>query len=444
MTTKVYPVHSSDGQIYAVAGSWSGARGATTGTVGNTFDPASVMAGKDGSTYYVFRVWQAIDCTSDPIPEGATITEIRVKGWCPPDGFSGGATVCLVEGQQASATALAASDFGLVGSVELSDTRISAPCAYSLVLNAAGLALFDGAGPNKYAFLDLLDLSNSAPTAGEPVTISCAECATEAHRPTVEVDYTTIATPTMDPTTGSHVGSVDVTLACATEGAAIYYTTDGSTPDATKTLYESAVHLTATTTLKAIAVKSGDTDSAVASEVYTITEPPFSGPQYEDGFTATDPVTNEDMALDSASVVVSHFDDDGAKVVDFTGAHANTEGSDWETGIPIADLTPGTRVKSRYTGVVGATTYHWTRYWFVPSAAGGGTATVDVAAIADAVRAELATELATLTLLAKLALNKEEVTETSITVYDDDDTTPIATMELSDNGMGTATRSKAT
>ena len=61
-----------------------------------------------------------------------------------------------------------------------------------------------------------------------------------------------------------------VTISCSTEGAKIYYTTDGSDPTASSTEYTAAISVTAAVTLKAIAVKSGMNDSAVASASYTI------------------------------------------------------------------------------------------------------------------------------------------------------------------------------
>lgn len=52
------------------------------------------------------------------------------------------------------------------------------------------------------------------------------------------------------------------------EGASIFYTTDGSTPTEESTEYTAAIELSATTTVKAIAVKGTDV-SPVASKTFT-------------------------------------------------------------------------------------------------------------------------------------------------------------------------------
>ena len=84
-------------------------------------------------------------------------------------------------------------------------------------------------------------------SAADAVTlISASQCAT----PTI----------TYDNTTGN------VTIETSTTGASIYYTIDGSTtPTSSATLYNAPFSITSTTTIKAIAIKSGINDSEVAT-----------------------------------------------------------------------------------------------------------------------------------------------------------------------------------
>jgi hypothetical protein len=79
-----------------------------------------------------------------------------------------------------------------------------------------------------------------------------------------------VATPTFSPTPGTYTAAQSVTLSDATGGASIYYTTNGSTPTTSSTLYTGPVTVGATETLTAIAVESGYTNSAVATGTYAI------------------------------------------------------------------------------------------------------------------------------------------------------------------------------
>ncbi len=76
----------------------------------------------------------------------------------------------------------------------------------------------------------------------------------------------TLATPTISGNT-SFTESTQVSLS-GPDGAEIHYTTDGSTPTASSSLYSDQLTLTNTTTVKAIAIKDGQS-SEVASRVFT-------------------------------------------------------------------------------------------------------------------------------------------------------------------------------
>jgi uncharacterized repeat protein (TIGR03803 family) len=78
------------------------------------------------------------------------------------------------------------------------------------------------------------------------------------------------ATPTFSPVAGTYSSSQSVHIADATSGAAIYYTTDGTTPTTSSNKYAAAISVAANETIKAMAVASGYTNSGVASATYTI------------------------------------------------------------------------------------------------------------------------------------------------------------------------------
>ena len=78
----------------------------------------------------------------------------------------------------------------------------------------------------------------------------------------------TVAAPVINGNT-TFTDSVQVTMTAET-GAEIRYTTDGSTPSASSTLYSDAITLNDTTTVKAIAIKNGNS-STVSSKTFTKT-----------------------------------------------------------------------------------------------------------------------------------------------------------------------------
>ena len=80
-----------------------------------------------------------------------------------------------------------------------------------------------------------------------------------------------VVTPQASPVAGMYTAAQSVTLTSGTSGAEIWYTTNGSTPSKTNgTKYAGAISISQTTTLKAIAVKTGMTNSGVLTAVYTI------------------------------------------------------------------------------------------------------------------------------------------------------------------------------
>ncbi len=82
----------------------------------------------------------------------------------------------------------------------------------------------------------------------------------------------TVATPNISPSTNTFYSAFNATISCTTEGATIYYTTDGSDPDETATEYTEPIYIEDTTTLKAIAYAEGYDPSAIATAVYTFPE----------------------------------------------------------------------------------------------------------------------------------------------------------------------------
>lgn len=88
---------------------------------------------------------------------------------------------------------------------------------------------------------------------------------------TVNVQPPVVAAPKATPAAGEVTSGDTVALATTTADATIFYTTDGSAPSLASTRYTAAISIVADTTIKAIAVKSGCTDSEVLEAAYTVT-----------------------------------------------------------------------------------------------------------------------------------------------------------------------------
>lgn len=78
------------------------------------------------------------------------------------------------------------------------------------------------------------------------------------------------AAPTASPVAGAVALNTPVTLSCATVGAAVYYTVDGSEPTTSDALYSSPIAVSGAVTIKAIAVLGGRDNSDVLTAAYTL------------------------------------------------------------------------------------------------------------------------------------------------------------------------------
>jgi hypothetical protein len=112
-----------------------------------------------------------------------------------------------------------------------------------------------------------------APTATPTATPTPTPSATPTPTPTPSTTPTpsqTVATPVISPNGGTYTGTVTITLSSATSGATIYYTLNGTNPTTASKFYQGPFAVTKSATLKAKAIKSGLTNSAIASAKFTI------------------------------------------------------------------------------------------------------------------------------------------------------------------------------
>ena len=127
------------------------------------------------------------------------------------------------------------------------------------------------------------------------------------------------AIPTYNIAAGSYNVPKNVTISCATSGVTIRYTTDNSTPtESHGNNYEDGVTVSSSETLKAIAYKTGFTDSDVSSVAYTITLLPVADPTFTP--TAGTYSTAQSVAIATTTSGASiHYTIDGTTPSDVIG-----------------------------------------------------------------------------------------------------------------------------
>lgn len=111
-----------------------------------------------------------------------------------------------------------------------------------------------------------------------------------------------VAEPTFSVAAGAYLTAQSVELSCTTDGASIYYTTDGTTPTSESTPYTAAITVDETKTIKAVAIKGSDS-STPASATYTIITLTGAG-------TAADPYT----VADALALINNNLNDANANV----------------------------------------------------------------------------------------------------------------------------------
>jgi len=128
----------------------------------------------------------------------------------------------------------------------------------------------DGSEPTSSSALYVDWISISTGTTLKAKTFTAAGAASDSASATYTMDFGPLDAPTVNPAAGAYEASVTVTALSAVPEVALRYTTDGSVPDETSTLYTAPVTFTETTTFKVKAYHPDWSPSDVATAVYTI------------------------------------------------------------------------------------------------------------------------------------------------------------------------------
>lgn len=154
---------------------------------------------------------------------------------------------------------------------------------YSLEQGQRDLMQYFGAGTLDSALQELQEEAASATTTasaivtnpGTPPPTTTAPPSTCPITPPPPAEK-----PTFTPRGDVFSTPQSVAITSTTPGAKIYYTTDGSTPTTGSNAYTTAVAVSSTETIQAIATAPGYTTSALATAAYTITQIPATAPAF--------------------------------------------------------------------------------------------------------------------------------------------------------------------
>ena len=192
---------------------------------------------------------------------------------------------------------------------------------------------------------ELATLTYTYGTTTNNISLETMKFVMPASNVTVNATFTelaAVATPTFTPAAGSYISVQQVSIACATEGATIYYTLDGSDPTTESTVYAAAFTVDTTTTVKAFAVKEGMNNSSIASATYTIIQPMT--------IAAARALENNQYAL--VQGVVTFIDGRNVYVQDATaGIDLYLNSNTVPSALSLGDMVKGYGKKTLYNGL---------------------------------------------------------------------------------------------
>lgn len=211
-----------------------------------------VNGGGDGKCYTSFNLDDNINISTTGAPNCGGIFGATTKDWRLYQNQNGNVTVAAAEGSTIKTVSLTFS-VSNSGCLNLGSTQVTSGDDVSV--NAASVTF----------------------TVGNTGTATNGQVRITKFSVTYEFEGgdtpQTVGTPTFSPEEGTYYTAQSVSITCATDGATIHYTTNGDTPDENSAVYNTPITVDETMTIKAIAVKSGMTNSEVAEATYTINDP---------------------------------------------------------------------------------------------------------------------------------------------------------------------------
>ena len=220
-----------------------------------------------GPEFYAMKMVSMIPSGGSVVPATVTLSPSTANFSAYGVLASNGSTTAVLNNKEVNYTVTASLNLGSkVSSVEL--ISLTAPNLFDATGLTLGGAAINTNGTWAGGVQQVITVTGGQLTISVPPTTAYLLIPVLAPPPA--------APPTFSPGAGTYTSVQTVSLADATPGAAIYYTTDGSTPTTSSTLYSGPITVsgvlsqTVTETINAIATETGYSASPVASAVYTI------------------------------------------------------------------------------------------------------------------------------------------------------------------------------
>jgi hypothetical protein len=244
-----------------------------------TFLMTALLAFGVGWAATYSHTFKSTDSWGTQIPQTVTLSSIdwTLDGTCPNGLYLG--NIDSSKGKQFGSgtkpfTSLSLTTNGIAGTI--TSITVNASTANSASANLSVTVGGTSFINNQSLTTSATDYSGTGSASGAVVIEMTQTTSKALYIKSISITYTpggstpSADTPTFSPGDGTEFyGSQSVTISCATSGATIYYTTDGTTPTTSSSVYSAPISISETTTIKAIATANGYTTSSVASATYT-------------------------------------------------------------------------------------------------------------------------------------------------------------------------------
>ena len=132
----------------------------------------------------------------------------------------------------------------------------------------------NGTAPNATSAIYSNPITVSTSETVEAVALASGDAVSSIGSAAYAINLPPAPTPTFSVPGGAYSSTQTVAISDTISNATVYYTTDGTTPTTSSSVYASPVSISSTETITAVAIASGYSESAIASSTYTISAPP--------------------------------------------------------------------------------------------------------------------------------------------------------------------------